>query len=311
MRVTFCLHDRPHYVGGPNAGLRRLLPDLRDRGVDVRVLSLMFGDPMKCPTLCHLRKEGIPCTSTHYHKTTEERVRWLLSMLCQDPPDIFVPNLMVAAYFASRWVRRAGIPSIGVIRSTDQFHLEFIETFGNGLAEDRQDAFVCVSEFMREKTRRMAPAVAEVLQICSSADRSEGVATHPGQGPFQMAYSGQIVEHPKNISAVIRASCRAAREIPGVEGYIYGHGKDWESAQRTFAEHGRDVPVTMVGRVDSDELVKRLHRHHTITLFSKYEGLPLALLEGMSAGLMPVCSLTEGGVPELVVPGETGILVAD
>lgn len=311
MKVTFCMHDRPNYVGGPNAGLRRLLPDLRDRGIDVRVLSLMFGDPTQCPTLCHLQKMGIPCTITHYHKTTEERVRWLLSMLRNDPPDIFVPNLMVSAYFASRWVRQAGIPSIGVIRSSDEFHLEFIETFGNQLPEDRQDAFVCVSDFMRKETRKLAPEVPEVVQICSSADLSEKTTSYSGKEPFQMAYTGQIVEFPKNISPIIRAFCRAAREIPGVEGYIYGHGKDWESAQKTHKECAEGLPVTMMGRVDSDELAKQLHQHHTITLFSEHEGLPLSLLEGMSAGLVPVCSPTRSGIPELVIPGETGILVDD
>lgn len=311
MKVTFCFHDRPYYVGGPNAGLRRLLPDLRERGVEVRALALMFGDPTQCPTICHLRKMGIPVTITHYQKTTEERVRWLLAMLRQDPPDIFVPNLMVSAYFASRFVREAGIPSVGVIRSSDQFHLEFIETFGNSRPVDRQDAFVCVSDYMREKTRNLAPDVPEVVQICSSADLSEQTTSYDGTGPFQMAYSGQIVEFPKNISRIIRAFARAAREIPGVEGYIYGHGKDWESAMQTYRECAEDVPVTMVGRVDSDDLANRLHQHHTITLFSHHEGLPLALLEGMSAGLVPVCTPTESGIPELVRPGETGIIVKD
>ena len=218
MRVTFCLHDRPYYVGGPNAGLRRLLPDLRDRGVEVRVLSLMFGDPMQCPTLGYLRKIGIPYTITHYHKTTEERVRWLLAILRGDPPDVFVPNLMVAAYFATPWVRRAGIPCVGVIRSSDQFHLEFLQTFGNGFPEFRQDAFVCVSDYMRRKTRELAPKVPVVRQICSSPATPAGTAEAPGNGPLRMTYLGQTVEYPKNISAVIRAFCRAAREIPGVEG---------------------------------------------------------------------------------------------
>ncbi len=295
--------------GGPNAGLRRLLPDLKARGVDVRVLSLMFDNPLQCPTLAYLRRQSIPCTITHYHGTTEERVRWLLAMLRKDPPDVFVPNLMVAAYFATPWVRGANIPCVGVIRSSDRFHLEFIETFGNGFPEFRQDAFVCVSEFMRAKTREMAPQVPIVRQIGSSPGTPSGVAKAPGKGSLHMAYLGQIVEHPKNISTVIRAFCRAAREVPGVAGTIYGHGKDWDLARRTLAENGQDVPVSLAGRVDSEKLAAMLHNHHTITLFSDYEGLPLALLEGMSAGLVPVCTPTESGIPELVLPGKTGIMV--
>ena len=87
--------------------------------------------------------------------------------------------------------------------------------------------------------------------------------------------------------------------------------KDWDSATRTLREHGQGVPVTLAGRVDSEQLAEMLHKHHTVTLFSEYEGLPLALLEGMSVGLVPVCTPTESGIPELVLPGGTGILVED
>lgn len=311
MKVVFCAYDRPNYVGGPNAGLRRLLPALRAQGVDARAWFLTFGEAAGWSTIPDLERNGVPVRHAPYQATTEERVRRLVQWLREDPPDVFVPNLMPAAYFAARWAREAGIPAVAVLRSDDAFHHGLLDCFLAGSPRDRMDAAVCVSEYLCGRVRERVPAGFPVVQIPSSVDLPARSVEPPGEGPLRLVYSGRLVETQKRVSAVARAFCRAAREVPGVEGVLYGDGPARPEVERILAEEGAGLPVRLAGRVDSGHMQEELLQGHVIVLLSEYEGLPMGLMEGMACGLAPVCLPTRSGVPELLEHGRTGLLLED
>ncbi|WP_371821102.1 glycosyltransferase [Chloracidobacterium sp. D] len=43
-------------------------------------------------------------------------------------------------------------------------------------------------------------------------------------------------------------------------------------------------------------------------LLSDYEGLPIALMEAMATGLVPICTAMRSGIGQLVVDGVTGCM---
>lgn len=65
--------------------------------------------------------------------------------------------------------------------------------------------------------------------------------------------------------------------------------------------------VTFEGQLDAATVRARMRQASAFVLPSRSEGLPLALLEAMAAGV-PVIATRVGGVPEVVLPG-SGILV--
>ncbi|PLS67455.1 MAG: hypothetical protein CV045_13505 [Cyanobacteria bacterium M5B4] len=131
MNITICAYDRPNYVSGPNAWLRRIAPALRQRGVTVRVLFFLTGthDPAQCPTLTALQQDGFACVATPFPRYTEQRVRWLLQQVQFNPPDVFVSNLMLPGFYAARWIQSAGIPTVGILHSNDAFHHGVVDGF--------------------------------------------------------------------------------------------------------------------------------------------------------------------------------------
>lgn len=99
---------------------------------------------------------------------------------------------------------------------------------------------------------------------------------------------------------------RALPELPGARVAIAGRGDEEPKLRQLAAELGIETRVHLLGlRDDVDRLLA------AADLFvqpSRSEGLPLAVLEAMAAGL-PVVATQVGGMAEAVVDGETGILV--
>lgn len=310
MKITFCAYDLSEYFGGPNAWLRRLLPDLKKQGLDVNVLFITHSDPALCPTVMTLQNQGILCNAVTGLEFTEQRIQWIIESLYKNPPDIFVPNLMVPAFYATRWVKEAGIPTVGVMHSGDDFHYALLDEYVFGKPEYRLSALVCVSKHLEQQVLLREPNGIIVRRIPCGVPVPKASA-HLPNGFFRIIYSGRLVEKAKRISEVTRALCRAVQEIPSTEAYIYGDGPERSAVENILLNEGRNHPVYLEGPVDSDTIHKYLLDGQIFVLLSDYEGLPISLMEAMACGLVPVCLKIPSGIPELINDGVNGILVAD
>jgi glycosyltransferase involved in cell wall biosynthesis len=85
-----------------------------------------------------------------------------------------------------------------------------------------------------------------------------------------------------------------------------GSGPDREKVQRLIGERGLQDRFVLAGeRTDVAQLLPALD---VFAMASRYEGLPCAVVEAMRCGL-PVVATAVNSVPDLVVPGESGVLV--
>lgn len=313
MNVTFCAADRPNYTGGPNAWLRRLLPELRQQGVESRVLFFLHhksGRDDEYPTLSALRREGFDCQAVLFPRYTEQRVRWLLKKLADDPPDIFVPNLMLAGFYAARWVREAGIPTIGLLRADNPFHLALLDEFVAGDPAYHLSALVCVSRYLENLARSRNPHNVVITRMPSAVPVPEKSAQPPGY-QLRLMYAGRLVEVQKRVSEVARALCRVVGEVPGTAANMYGEGHARPAVERILQSCGQELPVHLAGRVDSSAIQQHMLNHHVIVLLSDFEGLSVAVMEAMACGLVPVCLQMHTQFDELIEDDVNGLVVHD
>ncbi|HCL92072.1 MAG TPA: glycosyl transferase family 1 [Verrucomicrobia subdivision 3 bacterium] len=338
LKVTFCAYDSPGDFSGPTVWLRRLLPALRNHDIEPRCLFLTWNGIG--PTVVALRAQGFDCQATPCSGFTPDRVHWLLDHLRENSPDVFVPNHVVPGYYAARWVKSAGIETVGVLYSDDGLYRGIQEQFILGSRHNRISAVVCVSQHLQQQVLGSEPPATtsfcipcgvplpvvpgkiqrDGLEQLRSAhavvDEAVNVAVPFRRRafldgtPLRLSYVGRLVEEAKQVSALARAFCRAVREVENTEAVIYGSGPAHSSVTRILAEERRGLPVRLIGRFQGN-IQERLLEADVIVLLSDYEGLPIALLEAMACGCVPVCLRTHSGIPELIEDGVTGLLVDD
>ena len=78
--------------------------------------------------------------------------------------------------------------------------------------------------------------------------------------------------------------------------------------QAEVQRRGLEARVSLPGWVDQDRAWKLLSQSDILLLPSRWEGLPVAILEAMAAGVA-VIATPVGGIPDAITQGETGWLV--
>jgi glycosyltransferase involved in cell wall biosynthesis len=110
----------------------------------------------------------------------------------------------------------------------------------------------------------------------------------------------------KDVANLVRASALVARQFPDLSVEVAGGGACFDDLKRLTAELGVGDRVKFLGEVR--DVPALLARARMFVLPSRSEGIPLTVLEAMARGL-PVVATRVGGLSEVVVEGETGLLV--
>lgn len=255
-----------------------------------------------------LEQAGIPHDKIRNPDTTEGSIRWILECLRRTPTDIFVPNVVTSAHYACRWVRQAGICTVGILHS-DWSYCDALQTeFLTGAKSYRMTGFVGVSKELERQLQAGATTDTSIYRVPYGAPIPEQ-HTPPPDEKLRVAYFGRLVTEQKRSQILARTFCRLAREVPGIEAVIYGDGPERKEVETILADQGEGHPVCMGGSIPSNEVQEHMRQCHVIVLLSDYEGLPIALMEAMACGCVPICRYNKSGIPELIQNGVNGYVI--
>jgi hypothetical protein len=118
----------------------------------------------------------------------------------------------------------------------------------------------------------------------------------------------------KGFDTLIRACARLQRGGMTLQCEIIGDGPQRSALEALIAEEKLGGSVTLAGVLPQEAVAERLRMATVFALAARVDEagvsdvLPTVIIEAMGAGL-PVVATRVGGIPELVVPHETGLLV--
>ncbi len=131
---------------------------------------------------------------------------------------------------------------------------------------------------------------------------------NPSPVARRLLYIGWLEEY-KGILDLIEAVALAKDRIPGLQMDVYGSGKLAQKAQDLAQSLGVSHLIQFRGWADETIKLAALREADMYVLPSHTEGFPNALLEAMASAI-PSIATDVGGVSDLIINNETGLLVA-
>ena len=312
MKILFCAYDRPGQIAsGPNAWLQRLVPDLiSNYGLDIQTLFVYSGESNKCPTISFFKNNNLPLhlINSNTHNYVEDQVKALMNIVRREHITTLVANLVIPALYATQYLKPYNIPVIGVLHSNDTFYKGVITKFIHGKTKNQLSTAVSVSGYINTICESQNTNI-QLLNIPCGTPEVKNSTSLDSQEVFKVIYAGRLVKEAKQVLKLTKAFCDASKVNSNLEFSIYGDGDQEQSIKALIKDEKASKNVILFKALPPSQILNKIQEHRVFTLMSDYEGMPIALMEAMACGVVPVCYVGEGGVDEIIEHGVNGFIV--
>jgi glycosyltransferase involved in cell wall biosynthesis len=129
------------------------------------------------------------------------------------------------------------------------------------------------------------------------------------ENPLAIGYLGRIVQEQKRVLDFVPLVRDLTQRNVRFQLEIIGDGPDRSELERQLKAAGLAEHLEFTGWLSPEKVKAKLRGLDVFLLLSDYEGLPVALLEAMAHGVVPVVTRIESGNTQLVRDGENGFVL--
>jgi colanic acid/amylovoran biosynthesis glycosyltransferase len=253
---------------------------------------------------------GIP-VEQQVRGAARDNVNWILSVAASYQPSIVVAyESAVACYAAMQLKRVLGVHNVRIGHTDDATEARFTKAFCGIQGDDAFSLVIPVSKTLEAKYAAVAPAHTSICRIPYGAPDPQRKASWSDES-FSIVYVGRLIQFQKRIKEVTEAFITACQRTPSLRAVIIGDGPETESVSKAVASSGVAKQISLKGRLHANDVAKEVADCQAIVLLSDFEGIPVAIMEALAMGVVPVLLYSDSGIPELVQHGVNGLLCHD
>lgn len=294
-------------ISGSEAHLLSLLPRLREREWDVRMLMLHENEPGAWDFARALTARGVPLDSIRVRADVDPvAFAQLVAYLVRRRPAILHTHLVHGETYG---LLAGTVAQVPVRFSTKHGFNEFREMPYFGLADRAVASLahveIAISRGLARYLEEVEGFDGESFEIVHYGIEPDGDPPAYSGGAPRLLCVGRLIPIKGHI-VLLRAFADARRELPGLELEIAGRGP-LEPALRALArELGVADAVRFLGHVTP--IQSAIEQAAAVVVPSMGEGFGMVALEAMERA-RPVIAAAIGGLGEIVRDGVTGVLV--
>ena len=229
----------------------------------------------------------------------------MIDHLESQAPCIYIPNY---DYEYSCIVPRlsARVRVVTICHSDDPMHYEHTARLAHA-----SDGIVAVSSAIRRHLEGLLPSLAGRMHtIPYGIPRIDtgSSAVRPPEGVLRVAYVGRLMRYQKRANDVVAIAAALDRRGIPFEMLVVGDGPERTAMEQEGRRLVMRRKLAFLGTQPNDDVLDLLGSCDAFLLPSAFEGLSVGMLEAMSRGAVPVVSAIRSGVPDVIRPGENGLV---
>lgn len=300
-------------VSGSENHLLTLLPALRAAGIDAGFLGLDVPGSDAPRFYERLNELNVPYRRVSCGMDVSPRMaRDVIRAVKLERPDLVHTHLVHGDVYGAAAASALRLPYVSTRHNDDRYLLGPFRYVDRAFAR-RARRLIAISDAVRRFLETAGHSRQKLLTIrygldelpAASSEIAPEAAGIPEGVPLLLAVGRLIAQ--KDHPTLLRAFARVREGHPEARLAILGSGPLEAQTRALVRELALDDAVVLPGRQEPGDWLARADVFvHT----SRWEGFGIVLLEAMLASL-PVVATSVSAVPEIVVPGETGMLVGE